>query len=50
VHALKKSGIAKPADLAGKKLGAPVFDASFRLFPAFAKKVGIDPRASPMSI
>jgi NitT/TauT family transport system substrate-binding protein len=42
VHALKKSGIAKPADLAGKKLGAPVFDASFRLFPAFAKKVGID--------
>lgn len=42
VHALKKSGIAKPADLAGKKLGAPVFDASFRLFPAFAKKTGID--------
>ena len=42
VHALKKSGIAKPADLAGKKLGAPVFDASFRLFPAFAKKVGVD--------
>jgi len=43
VYALKKSGIAQPADLAGKKLGAPVFDASFRLFPAFAKKVGIDP-------
>ncbi len=42
VHALKKSGIAKPADLAGKKLGAPVFDASFRLFPAFAKKNGVD--------
>jgi NitT/TauT family transport system substrate-binding protein len=42
VHALKKSGITKPADLAGKKLGAPVFDASFRLFPAFAKKTGID--------
>lgn len=42
VHALKKSGITKPADLVGKKLGAPVFDASFRLFPAFAKKVGID--------
>ena len=30
-----------PKDLAGKKLGAPVFDASFRLFPAFAKKTGI---------
>lgn len=42
VHALKKSGITKPTDLAGKKLGAPVFDASFRLFPAFAKKNGID--------
>jgi NitT/TauT family transport system substrate-binding protein len=42
VYALKKSGIAKPADLVGKKLGAPVFDASFRLFPAFAKKMGID--------
>jgi NitT/TauT family transport system substrate-binding protein len=42
VYALKKSGIAKPADLAGKKLGAPVFDASFRLFPAFAKKTGVD--------
>ena len=28
-------------DLEGKKLGAPVFDASFRLFPAFAKKNGI---------
>lgn len=42
VHALKKSGIRTPADLAGKKLGAPVFDASFRLFPAFAKKVALD--------
>jgi NitT/TauT family transport system substrate-binding protein len=42
VYALKKSGIAKPKDLEGKKLGAPVFDASFRLFPAFAAKTGID--------
>lgn len=45
VHTLKKNGIEKPADLAGKKLGAPVFDASFRLFPAFAKKVGLDPKS-----
>src|SRR4029079_19626031 len=37
VYALKKSGIKVPKDLDGKKLGAPVFDASFRLFPAFAK-------------
>jgi NitT/TauT family transport system substrate-binding protein len=41
VYALKKSGIKVPKDLEGKKLGAPVFDASFRLFPAFAKKQGI---------
>lgn len=45
VHTLKKNGISKPADLAGKKLGAPVFDASFRLFPAFAKKVGLDAKS-----
>ena len=41
VYALKKSGIKGPKDLEGKKLGAPVFDASFRLFPAFAKMNGI---------
>jgi len=42
VMALKKSGIKTPADLAGKKLGAPVFDAGRRAFPIFAKenKVG----------
>ncbi|MDR3066755.1 MULTISPECIES: ABC transporter substrate-binding protein [Comamonas] len=42
VMALKKSAIAKPADLTGKKLGAPVFDAGRRGFPLFAKanKVG----------
>ena len=37
VFSLKKSGIAKPADLTGKKLGAPVFDAGRRAFPIFAK-------------
>ncbi|MGZ5271024.1 MAG: ABC transporter substrate-binding protein, partial [Ramlibacter sp.] len=37
VMALKKSGIRKPADLSGKKLGAPVFDAGRRAFPIFAK-------------
>jgi len=41
VYALKKSGIKVPKDLEGKKLGAPVFDASFRLFPAFARLNGI---------
>jgi NitT/TauT family transport system substrate-binding protein len=42
VYALKSSGIKTPKDLEGKKLGAPVFDASFKLFPAYAAKVGID--------
>ena len=37
VMALKKSGIKTPADLSGKKLGAPVFDAGRRAFPIFAK-------------
>ena len=37
VMALKKSGIKTPADLSGKKLGAPVFDAGRRAVPIFAK-------------
>ncbi|MCI4441829.1 ABC transporter substrate-binding protein [Tibeticola sp.] len=41
VMALKKSGISKPADLSGKKLGAPVFDAGRRAFPIFAKANGV---------
>ncbi|MSQ57919.1 MAG: taurine ABC transporter permease [Limnohabitans sp.] len=41
VMALKKSGIKTPADLAGKKLGAPVFDAGRRAFPIFQKENNI---------
>jgi NitT/TauT family transport system substrate-binding protein len=41
VLALKKSGITKPGDLSGKKLGAPVFDAGRRGFAIFAKANGI---------
>ncbi len=37
VLALKKSGIKTPADLAGKKMGAPVFDAGRKAWPIFAK-------------
>ncbi|HUP07976.1 MAG TPA: ABC transporter substrate-binding protein, partial [Caldimonas sp.] len=42
VLALKKSGIRTPADLNGKRLGAPVFDGGRKAFPIFAKanKVG----------
>ncbi|MEC4720535.1 ABC transporter substrate-binding protein [Noviherbaspirillum sp. CPCC 100848] len=42
VLALKKSGIRAPADLTGKKLGAPVFDAGRRAFPIFAKANQLD--------
>jgi NitT/TauT family transport system substrate-binding protein len=41
VLALKKSGIKSPADLSGKKLGAPVFDAGRRGFPIFAQVNGV---------
>lgn len=39
----KKNGINTPQDLAGKTLGAPAGDAPRRLWPVFAKEVGIDP-------
>jgi len=42
VMTLKGRGITTPRDLEGKRLGAPQFDASFRLFPSFAAAVGID--------
>ena len=41
VLALKKSGIKTPADLNGKKMGAPVFDAGRKAFPIFAKENNI---------
>ncbi|MGE4050284.1 MAG: ABC transporter substrate-binding protein [Piscinibacter sp.] len=37
VLTLKKTGIKTPADLSGKKMGAPVFDAGRRAWPIFAK-------------
>jgi NitT/TauT family transport system substrate-binding protein len=43
VQTLKKSGIAKPQDLAGKTLASPETDSTRRLFPVFARAVGIDP-------
>ncbi len=39
---LSKSDITDPRHLVGKTLGAPVFDASYKLFPAFARAIGID--------
>jgi NitT/TauT family transport system substrate-binding protein len=40
---LKKAGIRKPADLIGRKGGAPSVDATYRLFNVFARVNGIDP-------
>ncbi|CAN5468376.1 ABC transporter substrate-binding protein [soil metagenome] len=37
IAVLKKSGITKPSELSGRKIGAPVFDAARRTFPIFAK-------------
>lgn len=45
VLALKKSGIAKPSDLNGKKLGAPVFDAGRKAFPIFVKANGLNDKS-----
>ena len=42
VFTLKKSGITKPSDLNGKKLGAPVFDAGRKAFPMFVKANKLD--------
>ncbi len=43
VMTLRREGIARPQDLAGKILAAPEVDAGRQLFPAFARAVGIDP-------
>ena len=41
VLTLKKNNINKPADLSGKKLGAPVFDSGRKAFPIFEKANGV---------
>jgi NitT/TauT family transport system substrate-binding protein len=45
VASLKESGIAKPADLKGRTIAAPAGDASFQVFPLFAKRNGLDPQS-----
>ena len=43
VQVLKKSGIRKPQDLAGKTMAGPVFDSTRKAFPIYARAVGVDP-------
>jgi NitT/TauT family transport system substrate-binding protein len=45
IQTLKKNGISKPQDLAGKKMASPVFDAVRKAFPIYAKAIGIDPNS-----
>jgi NitT/TauT family transport system substrate-binding protein len=42
IYSMKDKNITSPKQLEGKTLGAPVDDAPFKLFPAFAKAAGID--------
>ena len=41
----KDSGIAGPKDLVGRKIGNPSWDAARLMWPALAKRVGIDPKS-----
>lgn len=45
VATLAKSGITKPADLAGKTIGAAAPDGAYRLFSTYAKATKLDPAA-----
>jgi len=42
VATLAKTGISKPSDLTGRKIGAAATDGAYRLFPAFSKAAGVD--------
>lgn len=42
IFVLKSSGIAEPKQLNGRKLGSAANDSTFKLFPIFASKTGID--------
>jgi NitT/TauT family transport system substrate-binding protein len=42
VVTLKSSGITEPKQLNGKKLGSAPNDSTFKLFPIFARKTGVD--------
>ena len=45
IISLKKNGIDSPNQLVGKRLGAPVGDAARRLWPIFAKQIGLKPNS-----
>lgn len=45
IYSLKETGITEPQQLEGKTLGAPPGDAPRRLWPVFARTIGIDPES-----
>ena len=44
VVSLKGRGITKPKDLEGRKIGAPVGDTAYKMFPVFVAATGIAPK------
>jgi len=42
VASLKRSGLNRPGDLAGKRIGGPISDGAYRMLPAFAQRTGLD--------
>jgi NitT/TauT family transport system substrate-binding protein len=45
IQTIKKTGITKPQELAGRKISAPVFDSVRKSFPVYARAIGIDPKS-----
>lgn len=45
IASFAKTGITKPADLAGKKMGGSLSDGAFKLFPVYAGIAGVKPDA-----
>jgi NitT/TauT family transport system substrate-binding protein len=43
IQALKKSGIRRPQDLAGRRMASPIYDSVRKAFPIYARAVGVDP-------
>jgi NitT/TauT family transport system substrate-binding protein len=46
----RSSGVAKPADLAGKTLAATPTDGAFQLFPVFLRAAGIEPKSVKLKL
>jgi NitT/TauT family transport system substrate-binding protein len=43
IQTLRRTGITRPQDLAGKRMASPVYDSARKAFPIYARAIGIDP-------